>query len=149
MRKVRMASGALAALLLGAAMAPWQVGAVTCQEALAGKRYRCTVKSETGFVGDVCFEFVSPGTASPNFDMVGSSFFGDRLGCMCEAKGSFKRPQFNESTAFLCGSRTSRNSAVGKVSGNGKKITKGHYNFDGTPIAHVFACTLDPGCTVP
>src|SRR5262245_54738676 len=63
MRKVRMAGGALTALLLGAAMAPWQVGAVTCQEALAGKRYRCTVKAESGFVGDVCLQFVSPGTA--------------------------------------------------------------------------------------
>jgi hypothetical protein len=142
-----MAGGALAALLLGAAPVPWQAGAVTCQEALAGKRYRCTVKSEAGFVGDVCFEFVAPGTASPNFDMVGSSFFGDTLGCMCEAAGSFKHPRFNESTSFLCGSRTSRSSAVGKVSGNGKKITKGHYNFDGTPVAHVFSCTLDPDCT--
>jgi hypothetical protein len=144
-----MASGALAALLLGAAIVPGHVSAVTCQEALAGKRYRCTVKSEAGFVGDLCFEFVSPGTASPNFDLVGSSFFGDTLGCMCQATGSFKSPKFNQSTAFLCGSRTSRSSAVGKVSGNGKKITKGHYNFDGTPVAHVFACTLDPGCTVP
>ena len=144
-----MASGAVAALLLGAAIAPGEVGAMNCEEALVGKRYRCTVKSETGFVGDVCFEFVSPGTASPNFDLVGSSFFGDTLGCMCQATGSFKRPRFNESTAFLCGSRTSRNSAIGKVSGNGKKITKGHYNFDGTPVAHVFTCTLDPGCTIP
>jgi hypothetical protein len=146
---MRTASGALAALLLGAAIAPWHASAVTCQEALVGKRYRCTVRSEAGFVGDLCFEFVSPGTASPNFDLVGSSFFGDTLGCMCQATGSFKRPQFNQSTAFLCGSRTSRSSAVGKVSGNGKKITKGHYNFDGTPVAHVFTCTLDPGCTVP
>lgn len=144
-----MASAALAAMLLGTALAPGQVGAASCQGVLVGKRYRCTVKSETGFVGDVCFEFVSPGAASPNFDLVGSSFFGDTLGCMCQAKGSFKRPKFNESTAFLCGSQTSRNSAIGKVSGNGKKITNGHYNFNGTPVAHVFTCTLDPDCTVP
>ena len=149
MRNVRMASGVLLAVLLSAAIAPGQTRAASCEELLAGKRYRCTVKSETGFAGDVCFEFVSPGTASPNFDLVGSSFFNDRLGCMCQATGSFKRPRFNESTAFLCGSQTNRNSAVGKVSGNGKKITKGHYSFSGTPVAHVFTCTLDPGCTVP
>jgi hypothetical protein len=68
---------------------------------------------------------------------------------MCQAAGNSKRPKFNESTAFLCGSPTNRNSAIGKVSSNGKKITKGHFNFYGDPVAHVFTCTLDPDCTVP
>src|SRR5262245_88130 len=121
MRNVPMAGSLLVAVLVGASTVPKPVGAATCQEVLVGKRYRCTVKSETGFVGDVCFEFVSPGVASPKFDLVGTSFFNDTLGCMCQATGSFKSPKFNESTAFLCGSPTNRNSAVGKVSGNGKK----------------------------
>src|SRR5262245_44323250 len=97
MRSWRMAGRILATLMMGASIVPEHASAATCQEALAGNRYRCTVKSETGFVGDLCFQFVSPGTASPKFDLVGSSFFGDTLGCMCLAKGSFKRPKFNES----------------------------------------------------
>lgn len=124
-----------------------RVQAADCQSLLANNRYRCQVKSELGFQGELCFQFSSPGSVSSKFDLQPTSFFATTLGCMCTATKTFNSPSFNTSKEFLCGNPQFGDAATGKVTGNGGKILKGQYFFSGSPNAHVFQCTLDPSCS--
>lgn len=123
------------------------VHAADCQSLLANNRYRCQVKSELGFQGELCFQSVSPGSVSSKFDLQPTAFFATTLGCMCTATKTFNAPGFNSSKGFLCGNPEFGDAATGTVTGNGQKILKGQYFFSGSPNAHVFQCTLDPSCS--
>jgi hypothetical protein len=94
---------------------------------------------------ELCFQFISPGTQSPKFDVV---IDGPAIGCTCKAEGKVEDPALDASKEFFCVQPIDLTHAQvfgGKVSGNGKKIKDG---FTGTAQgeAGVLECELDPTC---
>jgi hypothetical protein len=75
--------------------------APNCQTKLDNNAYDCEVKSSFGSPFMSCFQFVSPGSVSDNFDLDVSGL-GD-LGCSCNPTGTFNKPKFNGSQkSFDC-----------------------------------------------
>jgi hypothetical protein len=72
-----------------------------CQTKLGNKAYNCNVVSSSGSNGTTCFQFVSPGSMSSNFDLIVRGT--GTLGCSCKATGSISNPTFNGSPkSFSC-----------------------------------------------
>src|SRR5271154_7043824 len=88
---------ALSTVLLGN-LSSAEAGGGNCQAKLVGKSYICTIKFPGGSEGPSCWEFETGGVSS-EFDLVLNPA---HYGCSCEAKGSFKSPSFNSSSAFEC-----------------------------------------------
>jgi len=136
---------ATVALLLGLGVSSSQ--AEDCQDILANNLYRCQVNAEVLGPFESCYQFVSPGTLSPKFDLVidGTGHFG----CTCKAKGKVDDPHFNASKEFFCVEPVNYSLAEaleGKVTGNGKKI-KGGFVSNQSGVSGVIECELDPTCT--
>ena len=64
-----------------------------CQELLDNRAYRCEVKADFGPTFTDCFQFISPGQQSLDFDLAIAGL-GQTLSCACKAGQSFRRPQF-------------------------------------------------------
>ena len=72
-----------------------------CQELLDNRAYRCEVKADFGPTFTDCFQFISPGQQSLDFDLAIAGL-GQTLSCACKAGGSFRRPQFAAARDFHC-----------------------------------------------
>ena len=120
-----------------------------CDDAIANKVYRCSVKRSDGEQFTDCYRFIRPGVASDKFDLRPDVFAGS-LGCGCSAKGKLKNVRFSEGAEFQCVSTTSSGvglSLRGKSKGNGSKIVKGQgVNEQGVLFA--FECSQDAACSV-
>ena len=73
----------------------------TCQSLLDNNAYDCEVVSSFGTSFTDCFQFISPGFVSFNFDLFPIGL-GSQLGCACDPKGDFNNPSFNSSKNFDC-----------------------------------------------
>jgi hypothetical protein len=118
--------------------------AENCQDLLTNNRYRCHINGGANLI-ELCFQFISPGTQSPKFDVV---IDGPAIGCTCKATGKVEDPDLDASKEFFCVQPidlTHAQAFGGKVSGNGKKIKDG---FTGTAQggSGVLECELDPNC---
>jgi hypothetical protein len=124
---------AIAAILSASASVPIYA-ASSCDELLASE-YTCTLTLEGGSPFTHYMYVYSP-SGPWDFD---ADFAGTSHQCICQAKGSTKRPKFRESTDFLCNDAGNYAEAmVGKVSKKG--IKKGQYQWTGGSLAGVFEC---------
>lgn len=106
------------------AIAP-ESGKSSCQDKLGNNGYDCTVVASNGAPFSDCFQFVSPGRESTNFDMF-PVYLGALVGCSCDPKGSATNPKFNTSAnSFSCAGYDGIQARAwsGKVS---NKSLKGH-----------------------
>lgn len=135
------------AVLLGTLLDLGVASATDCQDALGSQSYRCDFKQDNGTLGSSCFYFSSPSPANPTkLELLAPSFTADFY-CTCKATGSLTSPAFNAAKEFICLDRNYGDALEGKVSANGRKISKGQYLFnDGTGRAYVLQCRVDPGC---
>ena len=133
----------LALGVAGAGRAP-----AACDDAIANKVYRCSVKRSDGDQFTDCYRFVRPGAASDKFDLRPDAF-GSPLACGCSAKGKLKNVQFNGGAEFQCVSADSvlGLSLRGKSKGNGSKIVKGQ-GLNGQGLLFAFECVQDAACSL-
>ena len=110
-----------------------------CEELMAST-YLCTAKDDLGNIDQFEMYKYSP-SGGWDFELYVSDYWGsDTLHqCICQAKGSFKKPGFRESAEFLCNDAGNYSEAmVGKVTK--KSIKKGQYMEAGGTYADVFEC---------
>lgn len=149
MRKSLFTMVGVCSFLFTCVAGPAKVLAANCQDLLANNLYRCRVNGESTGLFEDCFQFTSPGVVGSKFDLTIAGLEGT-LECGCKATGSVLNPKFNASTAFLCGNAEFGDAFEGKVSGNGKKISKGQVFLNDDPDeSFVFECVLDPTCSAP
>jgi hypothetical protein len=135
---------AFAALTSIFASLPVQAG-TPCNELLEGNSYVCNFKYDNGY------EYSSPMYVTlpagyGDFDIEVPAE-GTTHQCICQAKGSFKKPAFRESADFLCNDDGNWGEAmVGKATKKG--IKKGQYQQVRGLGAAVFECELDDGIDV-
>jgi hypothetical protein len=124
-----------------------------CQDFIASRTYRCSLKTEAGTstVYQDCFRFTSPGVRGGDFDLDidGSPI---PLTCDCKANGNVRRPWFGRSTAFHCITKiepgaTSAYALEGQVAKRGAKIQSGQI-FQDSGATIVFECVEDDACGI-
>lgn len=123
-------------------------GTESCADLVAGRVYRCTVKTSFGTAFEDCFRVTRPAEGAPRFDLA-----ADRLrepfGCACEPRGDLRRPRFGRSARFACTGGGTTGSLVvclaGRISADGHRIRSGTgANHAGDTF--VFQCTRDAAC---
>src|SRR5262245_20940048 len=113
--------------------------ATNCEVLTSIPHLRCDFKTDAGGGQSLCVDFL-PGVNPPEFYMDFPTT-GNFLVCKCASSGTFTRPKFNTSKAFLCRDGvTDFQSASGTVSGN--KVKKGLFLDRGT--MEVFQCAPNP-----
>jgi hypothetical protein len=115
------------------------------------------VKSDFGTTFSDCFQFISPGQQSLDFDLAIAGL-GETLSCECKARGGFRYPQFAASRDYHCvtpaftflgiafeGRVQGPEAREPKVKGQGPKIKQGEaVNEFGDSF--VYECVPDPQC---
>ncbi len=142
MRVSQLMAATLLGLTLVAAPSKQSEAAVDCFDLLAGENYECDFKGSDGSQGTFCTQFSTEA-------LLFSAFFPetlDDLGCACQASGTFAKPKFRASRAFLCGDGDDGDAMSGTVSSDGQKITGGQY-LERVPFrTWVFECRNVPFC---
>ncbi len=133
--------------LFGLTLITWSskpsAAAVDCADLLRGNDYLCDFKSSDGFQApNLCTQF---NNEAPPFNVF---FPGDNtdLRCACQAGGTFAKPKFGASRAFLCGDNGDGDAMSGTVSANGQTITGGQYVERAPFQTWVFECKNVPSC---
>lgn len=89
---------------LGVTMLPvgGTVFAATCQDQLVDETFTCEFIDQGGGPGTETWQFTAPGTLG-DFDLTVTDT-GQTRGCSCQARGTFRDPEFDQNRAeFLCG----------------------------------------------
>lgn len=120
-----------------------------CDDAIANKVYRCSLKRSDGEQFTDCYRFGRPGVVSEHFDLT-PDVFGSALGCGCSAKGKLKNVHFDQGAEFQCVSTAFSGvglSLRGKSKANGNKIVKGQ-GLNEQGLLFAFECVQDATCSV-
>jgi hypothetical protein len=114
----------------------------TCATILGNRSYDCNIQASFGNGFTDCYNFISPGVTSAQFDLFPTEL-GATLGCSCNPSGSLKKPKFNQSKQFACvgDAAGTQYTFEGKVSGNGKKITGGR-DASSTGNTYILTCLV-------
>ena len=145
---------------------PWSIPAITaaavlsvawpspqaqanCQDLLGSDIYRCRVKADSTATFTDCFRFTAPETPSPLFALF-SDVFTDVLACACQAKGTFRAPEFGAAKSFHCVSPLEGPyglAVAGAVKKKGRVIEG--QAVDDVGSSFMFRCTRAQSCSLP
>ena len=120
-----------------------------CQDLLGSDIYRCRVKSDSIATFPDCFRFTAPETPSPLFALF-SDVFTDVLACACQAKGTFRAPEFGAAKSFHCVSPLEGPyglAVAGAVKKKGRVIEG--QAVDDVGSSFMFRCTRAQSCSLP
>jgi hypothetical protein len=119
-----------------------------CQSLVGSQLYRCEVLSSLGTRFSDCFQFRSRGFRSTGFKLLIEGH-GSVQSCACKIGGTFTRPRFGASTAFLCATPPSARTGLALEGTALSRLRIRGEAVNDLGIAFAFSCRRVSRCVAP